>query len=74
MKARGARWSRLGVVDANARGQRFWRRMGYTEVRQRPDYETGGRRHLLRVMAKPLGPADWERYRRLVPRDDPAAE
>jgi GNAT superfamily N-acetyltransferase len=74
MKARGARWLRLGVVDANPRGERFWRRVGYTEVRQRPDYETSGRKHLLHVMAKPLGPADWERYRRLVPRDDPAAD
>ena len=74
MKSRGARWLRLGVVDANARGERFWRRMGYVEVRQRPDYEAGGRKHLLHVMAKPLGQPDWERYRRLVPRDDPAAE
>lgn len=72
-KSRGARWLRLGVVDANPRGRGFWRRMGYTEVRQRPDYEAGGRGHLLHVMAKPLGAPDWERYRRLVPRDDPAA-
>jgi GNAT superfamily N-acetyltransferase len=73
MRSRGARWSRLGVVAGNARGERFWLGAGYAEVRQRADYEVAGGRHLLRVMAKPLGPADWERYRRMVPRDDPAA-
>ena len=73
MKSRGARWVRLGVVEANARGERFWRGVGFTEVRQRAGYEVSGKTHLLKVMAKPLGIADWERYRRLVPRDDPAA-
>jgi GNAT superfamily N-acetyltransferase len=73
MRSRGARWVRLGVVEANARGERFWRGAGFTEVRQRAGYEVAGARHLLKVMAKPLGPPDWDRYRRLVPRDDPAA-
>jgi ribosomal protein S18 acetylase RimI-like enzyme len=73
MKSRGARWVRLGVVEANVRGERFWRGAGFTEVRQRAGYQVAGKAHLLKVMAKPLGSADWERYRRLVPRDDPAA-
>lgn len=73
MRTSGARWSRLGVVEGNLRGERFWRQVGYREVRQRPDYPVGEKRHLLRVMAKPLGRADWERYFDAVPRDRPEA-
>ncbi len=73
MRASGARWSRLGVVECNLRGERFWRQVGYREVRQRSDYPVGARRHLLRVMAKPLGHADWDRYFGAVPRDRPEA-
>lgn len=72
MKARGARWVRLGVVERNARAERFWRRAGFTPVRER-DHEAGGQRHRLRVMAKPLGAPDWDAYRRQVPRDHPDA-
>ncbi len=73
MKDSGARWSRLGVVECNLRGERFWRQVGYREVRQRRDYALREKRHLLRVMAKPLGRADWDRYFEEVPRDLPEA-
>jgi GNAT superfamily N-acetyltransferase len=73
MKSRGARWLRLGVVERNVRGEKFWRARGFTELRTRADYEAGGQRHLLRVMAKPLAAADWDWYRRNVPRDDPSS-
>lgn len=73
MKTRGARWLRLGVVEGNQRGARFWHRVGYQEMRKRVDYEVGPLKHVLHVMAKPLvAKPDWDRYRRLVPRDDPA--
>lgn len=68
----GARWLRLGVVDGNARGRAFWRRMGYVPVRTRDGYRIGCLSHLLHVMVKPLGDPDWEAYRRAVPQDYPA--
>ena len=71
MAAAGARWLRLGVVEANARGAAFWRRVGYSPVRVREGFEIGGRKHRLHVLAKPLGEADWEAYLRSVPRDRP---
>lgn len=73
MKGRGARWLRLGVVERNERAARFWRRMGFSEVRVREGCEVGGREHRLHVMAKPLAAADWDWYHRQVPRDRPAA-
>lgn len=74
MRARGARWSRLGVVEANLRAQRFWKGRGYRELRRRHDYPVGPRRHTLRVLARALDEgAGWDEYRRLVPRDDPAS-
>lgn len=73
MRERGARWSRLGVVDANERALRFWRARGYRLLRLRHDYPVGRLSHTLHVLALPLHDApDWDAYRRLVPRDDPA--
>ena len=69
MKARGAQWLRLGVVDANTRGAAFWRRLGYIEVRCRESYVLGPRTHLLHVLVKPLAAADWDWYLNAVPRD-----
>lgn len=69
MRSRGARWLRLGVVRDNARGQRFWEKVGYVDVAERRDYALGARTHTLRVMAKPLAGGSLEEYRRLVPRD-----
>jgi RimJ/RimL family protein N-acetyltransferase len=71
MARQGARWLRLGVVQGNARAIAFWERMGYHRVRTREGYRIGLLEHRLHVMVKPLGEADWEAYRRAVPRDDP---
>lgn len=72
--SQGARWMRLGVVERNARGAAFWRRMGYSQVRIREGYRIGALEHRLLVMVKPLERPDWEAYRRAVPRDDPARD
>ena len=74
MRARGARWSRLGVVESNVRAARFWKGRGYRELRRRHDYPVGPRTHTLHVLARALDEgATWDDYRRLVPRDDPAS-
>lgn len=69
MRLRGAKWLRLGVIRGNARGERFWQKMGYVDVSERRDYVRGGGTHVLRVMAKPLAGGTFEQYRELVPRD-----
>jgi len=72
MQRSGAQWLRLGVVLGNARAEAFWQRMGYTEVRQRLNVDTGGRLNTIRVMAKPLmSDALFENYLTMVPRDRP---
>lgn len=71
MRANGARWLRLGVVEGNARGERFWERAGYLEVRKRYDYAVGARTATLRVMVKPAPGAGLDEYLALVPRDRP---
>jgi GNAT superfamily N-acetyltransferase len=50
----GARWLRLGVVEGNRRGHRFWLRNGYVEIRRRQDYVIGDLSHTLIVMVKPV--------------------
>ena len=67
----GARWLRLGVVEAHRRAHRFWMRQGYAEVCQRPDYVLGDRSHTLRVMVKPLSSNSLDGYLAAVPRDRP---
>jgi RimJ/RimL family protein N-acetyltransferase len=74
MASEGASWLRLGVVEPNPRAAAFWRRVGYSHVRIREDYEIGGRKHRLHVMAKPLAEADWMWYLQAVPRDNPCGE
>jgi hypothetical protein len=69
MKAGGARWSRLGAVVGNVRAERFWLRMGYTEVRQRLGVEMGERTNDIRVMVKPLAGGTMAEYFALVKRD-----
>lgn len=72
MQRSGAQWLRLGVVLGNARAEAFWLRMGYSEVRQRLNVDTGGRLNTIRVMAKPLATdARFENYLAMVPRDRP---
>ena len=67
----GAHWMRLGVVAGNVRGQRFWDRMGFVEVRRREAVTMGRLTHTLRVMAKPVAGGSFDDYLALVPRDRP---
>jgi RimJ/RimL family protein N-acetyltransferase len=70
MRAGGARWLRLGVIEGNARAERFWRRAGYEALRTR-DSSTGLRPNRVIVMAKPLAGGTLAQYLALVPRDGP---
>jgi GNAT superfamily N-acetyltransferase len=67
----GGRWIRLAVVMGNAKAERFWRKVGYTEVRQRGGVAMGQRINTLRIMVKPLAAGDVSEYLALVPRDRP---
>jgi GNAT superfamily N-acetyltransferase len=69
--ANGAQWLRLGVVQGNARAERFWMSLGYRQVRTRDGVEMGKRINTLRVMVKPLVAGSVEEYLSLVPRDCP---
>ena len=73
MRDHGARWIRLGVVIGNTRGERFWEKAGYVEVRRRLGVDTGGRVNDLRVMVKPLCDEPIANYLALVARDNPGA-
>lgn len=65
----GARWLRLGVVQAHPRAHRFWIRQGYVEVCRRSSYQLGERRHNLLVMVKSIAPNSLAEYLERVPRD-----
>jgi GNAT superfamily N-acetyltransferase len=69
--ASGAKWLRLGVVEANRRGARFWLSQGFVESRVREGVELGQLTHRLRVLFKPLADGTLEEYRTMVPRDRP---
>lgn len=71
--AQGARWLRLGVVECNARGRRFWERVGYQEVRRRSGVRIGELTHELIVMMKPIGTNTRAEYLQAVERDRPDA-
>lgn len=73
MRANGARWTRLGVVEGNSRAERFWERSGYVDVRKRHGYQIGEQVNTLRVMAKPLAGGGLEEYLSIVARDRPDA-
>ena len=68
---RGARWLRLGVVEGNARAERFWERCAYVEMRKRDNFDVGKLLRTVRVMAKPLAAGTLTEYLALVPRDRP---
>jgi len=70
-RANGARWLRLGVVQGNDRGERFWERLGYVQTRTRSGVEMGRLTNTLRVMVKPLADNTLEQYLTLLPRDRP---
>ena len=67
----GAQWMRLGVVQGNARAERFWERHGFVDVRQRAGVEMGVRVNTVRVMAKPLTVGTLSQYLARVARDRP---
>lgn len=67
----GATWIRLGVVDGNARAERFWEKCGYRDVRKRHGVEMGAKINSLRVMVKSLGAESLDRYLAQVVRDRP---
>src|SRR5882672_9343719 len=69
MRENGARWLRLGVVEGNARAERFWEKSGYVDVRKRQGVKIGKLVCTLRVMAKPLTNGDLSDYLAVVARD-----
>jgi len=69
-RSSGADWLRLGVVQGNARAERFWERLGFIETRTRP-VEMGKRLNTVRVMMKPLNGGTRDQYLALVARDRP---
>ena len=69
----GARWMRLGVVQGNARAERFWERLGFVEVRRREGEVMGQLTNTLRVMVKPLSGDSFDDYLATMPRDRPQA-
>lgn len=71
---RGARWLRLGVVEANPRAEAFWRRLGYIEVRRQHNYVLGVRNHVLITMVKPTNGETLLEYLDKVPRDRRSSE
>jgi GNAT superfamily N-acetyltransferase len=71
MSAHGAKWIRLGVVAGNLRGERFWERLGFTELRRTYGIEMGAKTQTMRVMAKPVAGVGLEEYLARVPRDRP---
>jgi GNAT superfamily N-acetyltransferase len=72
MIANGASWIRLGVVEGNAKAERFWSKVGYMEVRRRAGVEMGARINTVRVMVKALvAGSSVAQYLDIVPRDRP---
>ena len=70
----GAEWMRLGVVQVNARGLRFWQKQGYTVVRAREQVPFGAQTHRVLVMVKPLRGHTLADYLERVPRDRPGED
>lgn len=71
LAARGMNAFRLGVLEANPRGQAFWARHGYVQSRSRAAPDGSG--HVSRVMMKSLVPTTLAAWQRRVPRDHPEA-
>ncbi len=66
IEAFSPQWLRLGVVGVNARGRRFWERVGYHEIERKPDYVIGHLTHSVVIMIKSLGGWDDEAYWQFV--------
>ena len=71
ISSQGATWARLGVVKGNAKAERFWEKLGFTEVRERGPFPMGTRRNVVRVLVKPLAGGTLADYLALVMRDRP---
>lgn len=67
----GAQWMRLGIVQGNARAERFWETLGYRQTRIREGVEMGKRINTIRVMFKPITGGTLEQYLSRVERDRP---
>jgi GNAT superfamily N-acetyltransferase len=67
----GAHWLRLGVVEGNLRAQRFWKSLGYVQVRTRENMTMGKLTNTVCVMVKALDGGRVDEYLCLVPRDRP---
>jgi RimJ/RimL family protein N-acetyltransferase len=48
----GARQIRLGVVEQNGKGLRFWQRLGFESLEKRPSQRMGGRDNVTIVMRR----------------------
>jgi GNAT superfamily N-acetyltransferase len=68
-RSHGARWLRLGVVQGNARAERFWASCGYRLLRLREGLVMGQRTHTVCAMMKPLDGGTLDEYLALVARD-----
>ncbi|HYR34781.1 MAG TPA: GNAT family N-acetyltransferase [Burkholderiales bacterium] len=71
LREQDCRWIRLGVVEGNARAERFWEKVGYHEVRKRRAIPMGRRTNDVRVMVKPLAGGSLREYLSAVARDRP---
>ena len=71
MRNCGAMWIRLGVVEGNARSEKFWEKQGYVEARKRRGVEMGEKVNTLRAMVKSLRGGTLEEYLARVQRDRP---
>jgi GNAT superfamily N-acetyltransferase len=71
MRAQGADWLRLGVVEGNVRGERFWKARGYAEVRTRTNIPFGDRVNTISVQVKALSGGSIDDYLASVERDRP---
>ena len=69
LREQGCRWIRLGVVEGNARAERFWEKCGYRDVRKRLAVPMGKKVNDVRVMVKPLATASVREYLSAVARD-----
>jgi RimJ/RimL family protein N-acetyltransferase len=74
MREQGAHWLRLGVIEGNARAERFWEASGYVEVRKRASVTMGRQSNTVRVMVKPLAGGAVADYLAVVDRDRPQSE
>ncbi|MFN8411401.1 MAG: GNAT family N-acetyltransferase [Anaerolineales bacterium] len=70
-KSNSANWVRIGVVQGNARAERFWETLGFLETRTRTGYKMGKQINTVRVMVKPLTGGTLQQYLSLIERDRP---